>query len=258
MTETLPAPAPLTPFPCSFEGQAVRVLLDERGEPWFAAVDVGEILQHSNIRVAVATLDADEKRSVSLPYGPHGDRDTTLVSEAGLYTLILRARVEGAKRFRRWVTHEVLPAIRRTGSYAKPSDTDAILADPAALRTLLLGYTEKVLALEAKLEDAAPKAAFVDAFVNADGLFGLQQAARALGMPPRRFVDELKRSFLFYQGSHLVPYRQYIERGLFVVRVFTITREDGSEKACPRTYVTPKGLEHFGRTIALAKTSGAA
>ena len=89
------------------------------GETWFVAKDVCDILEHSNSRMAVEELDDDEK-GVSKVYTPGGMQDMTIVSEAGLYTLLMRSNKPEAKPFRRWVTHEVLPSIRKTGSYTAP------------------------------------------------------------------------------------------------------------------------------------------
>lgn len=98
-----------------FEQHAVRVVSSEDGEPWFVASDVLAALTLD--RKALERLDDDEK-GVNTIHTPGGKQDMVLVSEAGLYTLIFTSRKDEAKRFRRWVMHEVLPAIRRTGAYA--------------------------------------------------------------------------------------------------------------------------------------------
>ncbi|MFE5328001.1 Bro-N domain-containing protein [Embleya sp. NPDC056575] len=122
----------------------VRVAVID-GDPWFCAIDVCAALNHTNSRMAVANLDQDEKTSlrvektaaqrgsVSNPYGtsdPGGNPNMTFVSESGLYTLILRSNKPEAKPFRRWVTHDVLPTIRRTGRYtpATSENMDALLS----------------------------------------------------------------------------------------------------------------------------------
>lgn len=104
-------------MPFDYEGREVRVVKDEQGEPWFVAADVCAVLQLPETHKAVARLDEDEKDRNSIPT-PGGSQSMTVVSEAGLYNLVLGSRKPEAKRFKRWVTHEVLPAIRKTGSYA--------------------------------------------------------------------------------------------------------------------------------------------
>jgi len=103
-----------------FDSQEVRSIINqESGEPWFVAADVCGVLGHTNTTVALASVDEDEKAKKSL--GLSGG-DTNIISESGLYVLIMRSNKPEAKRFRKWVTSEVLPAIRKTGSYsATPS-----------------------------------------------------------------------------------------------------------------------------------------
>ena len=118
----------LAPF--SFEGQSLRVITDEQGQPWFVAADVLASLQLD--RKALERLDADEK-GVSSIHTLGGDQDMTTVNEPGLYALILGSRKAEAKRFKRWVTHDVIPAIRKTGSYLTPG-AHAAPARPARAR----------------------------------------------------------------------------------------------------------------------------
>ena len=112
----------LAPF--DFEGRQVRIVTDAQGEPWFVAADV--LATISLDRKALERLDDDEK-GVNSIHTPGGVQEMTTVNEPGLYALVLGSRKAEAKRFKRWVTHEVLPAIRKTGSYAVP----AIAALPA-------------------------------------------------------------------------------------------------------------------------------
>lgn len=102
-----------------FNGHTVRMLMID-GEPWWVAADVCDALEHSNSRMALDRLEPDEK-GVSDVYTPGGRQQMAIVNESGLYNLIFASRVEKAKEFRRWVTHEVLPSIRKTGSYVSPS-----------------------------------------------------------------------------------------------------------------------------------------
>lgn len=106
-----------TPTIFTFQDLPVRTFTDEQGEIWFVAKDVCDVLEHTNPTVAVELLDDDERAKKSL--GRQGE--AWIISESGLYTLIFRSNKPQAKPFRRWVTHEVLPAIRKTGSYTMPS-----------------------------------------------------------------------------------------------------------------------------------------
>lgn len=104
----------------SYKGQEVRTT-EIDGETWFVAKDVCDILEIANSRDAVSVLDEDEKNTVAFSDGNRGNPNMTVISEAGLYTLLMRSNKEEAKPFRRWVTHDVLPSIRKTGSYSPPS-----------------------------------------------------------------------------------------------------------------------------------------
>ncbi|GBR58945.1 prophage antirepressor [Acetobacter senegalensis DSM 18889] len=107
-------------IPFNFEDHAVRVITRD-GEPWFVLADVCDVLEHTNSRVVADRLEDDE-RGVSNVYTLGGPQDMSIINESGLYNLIFTSRKPEAKRFRKWVTGEVLPAIRKTGSYALPTD----------------------------------------------------------------------------------------------------------------------------------------
>jgi prophage antirepressor-like protein len=116
----------LAPF--QFEGRQVRVITDKQGEPWFVAADVCACLAIRNPSDALNRLDDDEK-GLGQTETPGGEQSMSTVNEAGLYSLVLGSRKPETRRFKRWVTHEVLPAIRRTGRYAIPG---AVAALPSA------------------------------------------------------------------------------------------------------------------------------
>ncbi len=160
-----------------------------------------------------------------------GPQKLAIINESGLYSLILMSRKPEAKRFKKWVTSEVLPSIRKTGSYNKQAD----LNDPKQLRQLLLSYADKI-------DEDQPKVQFYDEFINSEGLYNLQNAARALNQSPNLFIRSLKDGYLFYQGSALVPYQRYREQGLFEVKSTIV-----DNKARYQTYVTPKGLDYFAK-----------
>ena len=122
------------PVEFQFDSTPVRTIAKE-GQAWFVAKDVCEILEHSNHRMAVANLDDDEK-GVSIVDTPGGPQETTIISESGLYVLIFTSRKPEAKRFRKWVTSQVLPAIRQTGRYGSYSDKDP---DPVIVWSKHLG-----------------------------------------------------------------------------------------------------------------------
>lgn len=119
-----------------FEGQPLRVHLDDAGEPWFVAKDVCRVLEIANHRDAVAQLDEDEKDGVGISDAIGREQETTIISESGLYALVFRSRKPQAREFSRWVRKEVLPALRRKGHYEMPgrSGSRPVDLNPAALR----------------------------------------------------------------------------------------------------------------------------
>ena len=128
----------------------------------------------------------------------------------------------------------MLPTIRKTGGYGQQVDLD----DTKFLHKLLLNYTDKVMQLEGRLANDQPKVRFYDNFMNIEGLYNLQNAARALNFNPNLFIDSLKKHYLFYQGQALVPYQRYVGYGLFIVKSRIV-----NNKARCQTYITPKGLK---------------
>ena len=112
-------------IPFEFESHALRVNLDAAGQPWFVASDVCAALELPDTHKAIARLDDDEKGRNSIPT-PGGQQDMSVVNESGLYNLVLGSRKHEAKRFKRWITHDVLPSIRKTGSYASGTSVAAL------------------------------------------------------------------------------------------------------------------------------------
>lgn len=122
----------MTPF--HYGDETVRTHTDADGQVWFVATDIARILGYKDASHALRGLEEDEK-GLHIVETPGGEQTLTIVSEAGLYTLLVRARVEAAKPFRRWVTHEVLPSIRKTGSYSLPgASVTPNTEDPALVR----------------------------------------------------------------------------------------------------------------------------
>ena len=220
----------------------VRTLLIG-GEPWFIANDVLRVLAVSNSRDALRTLDDDEKSGVDI-IDPHGRmQKTNCISEAGLYSIILRSRKPEAKTFKRWITHEVIPTIRKTGGYMTDSLLERIQKEPAVIMEFaqaLIREKNRVKALEGELNTAKPKADYYDAFINPDDCTNIRTTAKELKIPERKFVQFLLREkYLFRSPSgQLLPYNKDSNAGLFIVRDFVTYCYTGSQ-----TYFTPKGKD---------------
>lgn len=173
----------------------IRVSKDEVGEPWFVAVDVCRALSIGNSRQALSYLDEDEK-GVTSNDTPGGDQRVSTVNEPGLYSLILRSRKPEAKAFKRWVTHEVLPSIRKTGSY---QTDDPLAAFPDYVRDAFVRMAEenKVLKVEVQelseeLEEVTPLAQQFKEFTDSEDSASCRDAARLLNLPERQFTGLLR------------------------------------------------------------------
>ncbi|HYH17853.1 MAG TPA: phage antirepressor KilAC domain-containing protein [Azospirillum sp.] len=235
-------------IPYSFEGATFRVV-NRNGAPEFVAADACAILDLGNVSMAVAKLDEDEK-GISSVETLGGVQDMLTVTEGGLYTLILRCR--GATtpgttphRFRKWVTGEVLPSIRKTGSYGAP-DPMALLSDAAAMRGLILTYCEKVLALEATVQQQAPAVAALDRLATpTEGASCITDTAKDLQVKPSELTKLLEQHRWIYRraGSRrrMVAFQDKIRAGLLEHKLKDVDLPDGSTKLTEQVMVTPKG-----------------
>ncbi|BFT64672.1 BRO family protein [Pseudomonas moorei] len=140
--------------PFNFGDISVRVVM-QGGDPWWVSSDVAQALEYSLPSAMTRHLD-DEEKGMSTIHTLGGDQKMQVINESGLYSAIFKSRKESARRFKKWVTGEVLPTIRKTGSFGSVP-TPVNLSDASALRGLLLGYTEQVLQLEHKISEDKPR-----------------------------------------------------------------------------------------------------
>lgn len=212
MSQLDPAASALHPF--DFAGRQVRVVTDEHGDPWFVARDVCAVLDITNGRDAIARL-ADDEKGVATADTPGGAQQVGTVSEAGLYRLIFTSRKAEAETFRRWVTHEVLPAIRRTGSYAVPAApaAPAIPQTYAEALRAAADQSDRADAAEARVLELEPKADLADTFLIADGSTRLvREVAKLLAVKEswlRRFLIEEHLIFPRHAPCGNVSYDHY-------------------------------------------------
>ncbi|MCP3965201.1 MAG: phage repressor protein/antirepressor Ant, partial [Lentisphaerae bacterium] len=150
----------------NFEDANVRVINRDE-EPWFVAKDVCEVLGISNNRDAMSTLDEDEKDGVGITDAIGRQQTVTVINESGLYSLIMRSRKSNAKKFKRWVTGEVLPSIRKHGAYATPDVVKKALTDPDSMIKVLTALKQE----RKEKEKLIPKAAHSDSLCDSESLF---------------------------------------------------------------------------------------
>lgn len=233
-----------------FEGMPVRLVMRE-GDPWFIAADVCRILGLNNVSMALRILDEDEKHTLSSVEGIGDGRAQSLniISEPGLYKLMGRSRKPEAKRFDRWVRHEVLPAIRKTGGYliAVPEETPEELALRAM--TVLQATVERQ---KAQLALVQPKADALDRIAEADGSLNITEAAKALQVRPSDLFRWLSGNGWIYKrpgSANWLGYQARTQSLDLEHKVTTVTRPDGTDKVTEQVRVTAQGLTKLAKLM---------
>lgn len=241
----------ITPF--AYGDHQVRVVSRD-GEPWFVAADIAQVLGYRDAANATRGLMEDEK-GTQIVSTLKGGQKATIVSEAGLYSLILRSRVAGAQAFKRWVTHEVLPSIRKRGGYLTPEATEKALTDPdfiIRLATSLKEERDKRQAAEAQIEADAPHTRFGRTIAGSDGDLLVKQVADLItqGGYPISQVTLFKwlrtHGWLCNNKGSLwnAPTKWALEKGYIRATVIVISTPNGvKEKVTP--HITAAGQENL-------------
>ena len=250
---------PLIPF--SYQDRPVRVVtIDD--EPWFVATDITPVLGYQHGPSAIRRLEDDEHQQIAYSlvdptvrpgFGP---QTVTVVSESGIYSLILWSQKEEAKPFRRWITSEVIPSIRRHGGYLTPAKVEEVLSDPDTiirLATDLKRERAARAALEIQAAADAPKVLFADAVAASETTILIGELAKILRgngvhIGQQRLFAELRRDgyLIRREGSDWnTPTQRSMELGLFRVKQTAITHSDGHVTVSKTTKVTGKGQRYF-------------
>ncbi len=217
------------------------------GELWLVGKDVAEILGYSDTDKAIRT-HVDKEDKLTRQFGGSGqNRAMTIINESGLYSLVLSSKLPGAKKFRRWVTSEVLPSVRQNGGYIHGQSQmtpEELMAQAliVAQRTIE-NQKAQLSAARVDLEIARPKAEYFDELVDRNLLTGFRETAKQLKVPPRRFVSFLLDRKYIYRDKKgkLLPYEDR-NNGLFEVKECF---NEKTQWSGTQTLVTPKGRETF-------------
>lgn len=250
----------ITPF--DFHGHNVRVLTGERDEPWFIAKDVCAVLGLDNVTNALRALDDDEKSNfTNCNVAQNGGRAPLIVSESGFYRLVLRSRKPVAKEFQRWVTHEVLPNIRRHGAYMTEQTVERILSDPDTLIRLatdLKREREARKQAEQQVKVLAPKAQALDDFTSVEGTRSVRDTAKILRNNGVRVTEKqlwqwmADNGWIFRSEGHWVAYARVLDNDWLWMREYETsgTRSNGERFAYPQQVrITRKGMEALHRKL---------
>lgn len=234
-------------------GQVRTVTIND--EPWFVGKDVADVLGYSNSRKALADhVSEDDKRDgVTIRDAIGREQNPVLINESGLYSLILSSKLPGAKEFKRWVTSEVLPSIRKHGAYMTPETLQAAILNPDTMiqlcqqikneqdRNRELTVVNSRLTVENQIMQ--PKAEYFDDLVDRNLLTNFRETAKELNYPPKKFVEFLISHKYIYRDKRgkLLPYENKND-GLFEVRECF---NEKTQWSGTQTMITPKGRETF-------------
>lgn len=239
----------------NYNGKEIRTV-EKNGDLWWVLKDVCEVLELSNPTMIAGRLDEDEKDifktksdlALDIP-----NRGVSIINESGLYNVILRSDKPEAKKFKRWVTHEVLPSIRRHGAYMTEKTLEEAILNPDYLLKLaqtLKDETDKRKALEGKTKaqgqiimELKPRADYTDRILRNKGLVTITQIAKDYGMSGQRMNALLNRLCIQYKSSsgQWLLYAKYQDKGYTHSRTIDIVRSDGRSDIVMETKWTQKG-----------------
>lgn len=217
---------------------SVRTLVIN-SEPWFIGKDVADVLGYKNQRDAISKhVDSEDKNTVAIHDGiTRGNPNQTIINESGLYSLIFGSKLESAQKFKRWVTSEVLPALRKTGQYqVKELSGQELMAKALIEAQSVLAAKDKVI------EEMKPKASYYDVILNCKGLLATSVIAKDYGWSAIRLNEYLhKKGIQFKQGKTWLLYQKYATEGYASTKTHEHLGNDGTNHANVHTYWTQKG-----------------
>lgn len=230
--------------------------IEKDGEPWFVGKDVAAALGYEKPTDAVRKHVDVEDRGISKMETPSGAQETTIINESGLYSLVLSSKLPTAKKFKRWITSEVIPSIRKHGAYMTPDKLEEVLLKPDTLIQLaqnLKAEQEKRRALEVKMEEQKPKVLFAESVEVAKTSILIGELAKLLkqngiNIGQNRLFEWLRNNgyLIRRQGSdYNMPTQRAMEMGLFEIKETTITHSDGHIHVSKTPKVTGKGQVYF-------------
>lgn len=235
-----------------YNGQEVRTV-EMNGQPWFVLKDIAEVLKLTDTNKISARLEADELTRIKFVSGGQ-NREMLCVSESGLYNVVLRSDRPEAKPFRRWITHEVIPSIRKTGGYIAGQET---LSPEELMAKALLVAKQTLAERDARINELScanseltvqnqillPRAQYFDELVDRNLLTNFRETAKELGIAPKRFISWLIEQKYIYRDKKgkLLPYEGK-NTGLFELKEQFNPKTEWSGV---QTLVTPKGRETF-------------
>lgn len=213
--------------PFDFSGKTVRILTDDKGDFWWVAAEVCAVLGLNNVTMALVALDQDDKKVSKVDVGSKSRR---LINEPGLYSLIIRSNKKRAKKFKRWITHDILPTIRKTGSYSIKKQLPQTYAE-----------TLRALANEVeKNEKNAPKVEYYKNVALAVNAHSFNRAAKILGWGRNTLMKTLRDDKVLMESN--MPYQRHLNANRFQVKESSFEIQ-GVKHITSTTFVTGKGMQ---------------
>lgn len=229
--------------------------VERDGEPWFVGKDVAAALGYNDTNKAIAMHVDDEDKLNDKTASSLGQRGGWIINESGLYSLVLSSKLPTARKFKRWVTNEVIPTIRKHKAYMTPDKLEEVLLNPDTLIQLaqnLKSEQEARRAAEAKIEADHPKVLFADAVSTSEQSILIGQLAKIIrqnGVPmgERRLFQWMRENgYLGKHGSRYnIPTQRSMEMGLFEIKETAVTHSDGRVTTNTTPKVTGKGQIYF-------------
>lgn len=232
-------------------------IVEVNGEAWMVGKDVAEALGYAKAQNAIAAHVDEEDRKVAPIQGtPGGTQEMTIINESGLYSLVLSSKLPNARKFRRWVTTEVLPTVRKHGAYMTPETLQAAILNPDTMIQLcqqLKAEQEHSRQLEAENAAMLPKAVFADAVSASKSSILVGELAKLLRQNgvdtgEKRLFHWLRQNGYLIKrngADHNMPTQRSIEQGLFVIKETTVCHADGHTTISKTPKVTGKGQQYF-------------
>lgn len=226
------------------------------GKPWLVGKDVAAALGYANQnRDIIRHVDEEDRQMVKTQYQNGidlGQRGGWLVNESGLYSLILSSKLPGARRFKRWVTSEVLPSVRRRGAYLSDKALEEFKKDPDSIVRLsraIVQEHEQRLVAESRCREMEPKARLYDMAMESSTTLTLSQCCAVLGLPFGNVTLVRRLRDMGVLKPDNTPVREYLDNGCFAVRVRPIRMRDGTVRTLRSTRVYQRGLDWLCRTF---------
>lgn len=238
--------------------------IEINNEPWFVGKDVADVLGYQNGSRDINRHVSEEDREKTMVFDGNQDKETILINESGLYSLILSSKLPRAKEFKRWVTAEILPTIRKHGAYMTPEQIENVLTNPDTIIQLaqnLKAEQEKRRQLECKVEEDKPKVLFADAVATSKTSILIGELAKILkqngvDMGQNRLFHWMRQNgyLIRRQGTdYNMPTQKSMEMKLFEIKETSITHADGHVSVSKTPKITGRGQQFFIKLFLEAK-----